>query len=57
MEQLLEENTALNATEIFGVNQMLRICDTYEAVTRRTGKKPMMYMSHIAGIYDDYLQG
>ena len=56
METLLEENTAINATEIFGVSQMIALCETYEKVTRRTGKRPMLFMSHIAGIYDDYLR-
>jgi len=25
-------------------------------VSKRTGKRPMLYMSHIAGIYDEYLK-
>jgi transaldolase len=56
MEALLEENIPLNATEIFGVSQMIALCETYEKVVRRTGKRPMLYMSHIAGIYDDYFR-
>jgi transaldolase len=56
MVELLEHGISLNATEIFGVSQMIALCDTYEQVTRRTGKKPMLFMSHIAGIYDDYFQ-
>lgn len=56
IEALLEENIAINATEIFGVSQMIALCETYEQVARRTGKRPMLYMSHIAGIYDDYLK-
>lgn len=56
MEALVEENTALNATEIFGVSQMMVLCDMYEEISRRTGKRPVLYMSHIAGIYDDYFK-
>ncbi len=56
METLLEENVPLNATEIFGVSQMITLCETYEAVARRTGNRPMLFMSHIAGIYDDYFK-
>jgi len=56
METLLSENTPINATEIFGVSQMIALCETYEQIARHTGKRPRMYMSHIAGIYDDYLK-
>jgi transaldolase len=56
IETLLEENIPINATEIFGVSQMIALCETYEKVVKRTGKRPMLYMSHIAGIYDDYLR-
>ena len=56
MEHLLEENIPINATEIFGVSQFTHMCETYLSVSKRTGNKPMFYMSHIAGIYDDYLQ-
>ena len=56
IEHLLEENIPINATEIFGVSQFTHMCETYLKVSKRTGKKPAFYMSHIAGIYDDYLQ-
>ena len=56
METLLEENIPINATEIFAVSQMTALCELYEKVAQRTGKRPMLYMSHIAGIYDDYLR-
>lgn len=56
MEELIEADTAINATEIFGVSQFVMICERYLEISRRTGKKPAFYMSHIAGIYDDYLQ-
>ncbi len=56
METLLAEDTPMNATEIFAVRQMVEICETYERVSKQTGKRPMFYMSHIAGIYDDYLK-
>jgi len=56
MEALIEENTPINATEIFGVSQMISLCELYEKVARRVNKRPVLYMSHIAGIYDDYLK-
>lgn len=56
METMIEADIPINATEIFGVSQFTLICETYERIRRKTGHKPMFYMSHIAGIYDDYLQ-
>ena len=56
MEPLIEENTPINATEIFGVSQMIALCELHEQVARRANKRPVLYMSHIAGIYDDYFK-
>jgi transaldolase len=36
--------------------QVRDLCETYMSVSKRSGKRPKMYLSHIAGIYDDYLQ-
>jgi transaldolase len=56
METLIAEDFPINATEIFGVAQAISLCELYENVTGRRGRKPKMYLSHIAGIYDDYLK-
>ena len=56
MEELVPLDVPLNSTEIFGVSQMIAICETYERVSKKSNKKPRLYMSHIAGIYDDYLK-
>jgi len=56
MEVLFEENTTVNATEIFGVAQMILLCETYERVAKKSGKRPVLFMSHIAGIYDDHFK-
>jgi len=56
IEALIPQNIPMNSTEIFGVSQMVALAETYEKVARESGKWPMMYMSHIAGIYDDYLR-
>lgn len=55
IEELIPHNTPMNATEIFGVSQMVALAKTYEQVAREYKIFPMMYMSHIAGIYDDFL--
>jgi transaldolase len=56
MEPLMEENTPINATEIFGVSQMIALCELHEKVARKVNLRPVLYMSHIAGIYDDYFK-
>ncbi len=56
METMVAEGIPINATEIFGVNQLIQVCETYKKVSKKSGKKPMFYMSHIAGIYDDHLR-
>jgi len=54
--ELVPMYVPMNSTEIFGVSQLVALAETYEKVARLSGKWPMMYMSHIAGIYDDYLR-
>lgn len=55
METLVAEGIPINATEIFGVAQLVAICEKYVRVSQQANTKPMFYMSHIAGIYDDHL--
>ena len=55
IEELIPMGVPINSTEIFGVSQMVALGETYEKIARASGKFPMMYMSHIAGIYDDFL--
>jgi transaldolase len=56
MEYLVSKDVPLNATEIFAVHQAVEICEAYQRVSGKVGKAPPLYISHIAGIYDDYLQ-
>jgi transaldolase len=56
MEYLVSQNIPLNATEIFAIRQAVVLCETYQRASRKHGKTPPLYISHIAGIYDDYLQ-
>jgi transaldolase len=56
MQYLVGKDVPLNATEIFGIHQAVLMCETYQKASRKYGKAPVLYISHIAGIYDDYLQ-
>ena len=56
MQYLVGKDVPLNATEIFGIHQAVVVCETYQQANRKYGRAPILYISHIAGIYDDYLQ-
>jgi transaldolase len=56
MEYLIKQDVPLNATEVFGIRQAVVLCETYRKISQRYGKSPKLFVSHIAGIYDDYLQ-
>ena len=56
MEYLVGQDVPMNATEIFGISQAIALCETYMKASQRTGKHPKLYISHIAGIYDDHLR-
>jgi transaldolase len=56
MEYLVGKDVPLNATEIFGIRQAIVLCETYQKNSLKTGKHPKLFISHIAGIYDDHLK-
>jgi transaldolase len=51
----VEENLPICATEIFSIAQAVHICEAYERASRRTGNRPPFYVTHISGIFDEYL--
>ena len=57
MEYLVGNDVPMNATEIFGISQAIALCETYLKASQRSGKRPKLYISHIAGIYDDHFRG
>jgi len=56
MEYLIKKDVPLTATEIFGIAQGVKLCETYMKVSKATGKNPRLYIAHIAGIYDDHFR-
>jgi transaldolase len=56
METLMAEGYRINATEIMGIKQALDVCAVHQRVTRDAGTAPGLYLSHITGIYDEYLR-
>jgi transaldolase len=55
MQTLIPEGFAINATEIMSISQGVRLCEMYETVSASCGKRPILWLSFIAGIYDEYL--
>jgi transaldolase len=54
--ELAAAGIPINATEVMSVRQALDVAKVYEKATRSMGKKPVIYYSHIAGIFDEYLK-
>ena len=56
IEVLLEEDIPIIATEVMGISQAIYACDLYVRVCERTGKYPPFYITHITGIFDQYMK-
>lgn len=55
IEACVEEGLPVCATEIFSLSQARRACEAYLAASKRSGKKPFLFVTHISGIFDEYL--
>ncbi|NPV41607.1 MAG: hypothetical protein HPY72_09750 [Anaerolineae bacterium] len=55
MQTLIAEDIPINATEVFAIQQAIDLCELYQKVSQSSGKHPKFFISHITGIYDDYL--
>ena len=55
IEFLIAENLPIIATEVFAVEQAIQVCDLYLQVSEKTGCSPPFYVTHITGIFDEYL--
>ena len=56
IESCVQENIPICATEVFSMAQAIRICDLYQHAAERTGNHPPFYVTHITGIFDEYLE-
>ena len=56
MKTLVPEGCPINATEIMSVSQGISLCEMYERVSGECGKRPLLWLSFIAGIYDQHLE-
>ncbi len=55
MEALIGDNIPLCATEVFSVSQAVAVCEMYARMAGKTGRRPPFYVTHITGIFDEYL--
>ena len=56
LEVCVAENIPICATEVFSISQAMHMCEVYKAAVKKTGNHPAFYITHIAGIFDEYLQ-
>lgn len=56
MEVLIAKGVPICATEIFSISQAVYVCELYERVARESRKNPKLFVTHITGIFDEYLE-
>lgn len=55
IEELVAQNVPICATEIFTVSQAIHMCEVYQRAAKKSGNHPPFYVTHITGIFDQYL--
>jgi transaldolase len=55
IEELVSRNVPCCATEVFAVDQAIKICERYRRAAKKSGNHPPFYVTHITGIFDQYL--
>ena len=55
IEELVARNVPICATEIFAVSQAVHICEAYQRAAKKSGNHPPFYVTHITGIFDQYM--
>ncbi len=56
IEACVEYNIPICATEVFSIAQAIMICEKYESAVIKFVNKPPFYVTHISGIFDEYLK-
>jgi len=56
IEYLVAEDVPVCATEVFSLAQAVQVCQLYQRATEKSGKHPPMFVTHITGIFDEYLR-
>lgn len=53
----ISEGMPVNATEVMSVQQAIDLVNVYEKAAKGMQHPPVIYLSHIAGIFDEYING
>ena len=56
MTLLIKKNIPICATECFSISQAISLCELYEHTSRKCGKSPPFFVTHITGILDEELK-
>lgn len=57
IEQCVREGIPVNCTEVMSLQQAIDVMDAYDKAAADMENPPVAYISHIAGIFDQYLAG
>jgi transaldolase len=57
MGVLLREGVPIIATEVMGLSQAAAACGVYQRTVPDPARGPAFFVTHISGIFDDYLRG
>ena len=55
IKEVIKRNIPICATEVFSISQAICICELYKKYSRDTGNSPPFFVTHITGIFDQYL--
>ena len=56
IEECVRQNIPICATEVFAISQALCIAERYAKACERYGNTPPIFITHITGIFDEYLK-
>ncbi|TVR31939.1 MAG: hypothetical protein EA404_08730 [Spirochaetaceae bacterium] len=56
IEAMIEESIPVIATEVMGLPQAIATCELYDRTSKRSGNRPPLFVTHITGIFDDYIR-
>lgn len=55
IERLMPEDIPIIATEVMSISQAVAACESYRRASRSSGSHPAFFVTHITGIFDEYL--
>lgn len=55
IEAMVASDIPICATEVFAISQAIGVCEAYRKACAATGNHPPFYVTHISGIFDQYL--